>query len=75
MAKLKDLPPAFVLTAGADPLHDEGDEFADRLRQAGVTVTHLDYPGQFHAFITMGRILPKANEAIGKIATWLKALN
>jgi acetyl esterase len=73
MAKLKDLPPAFVLTVGADPLHDEGVEFANRLRQAGVALTHLDYPGQFHGFITMGRILPKANEAIGEIALWLKA--
>jgi acetyl esterase len=75
MANLKDLPPAFVLTVGADPLHDEGDEFATRLKLAGVAVTRLDYPGQFHAFITMGRILPKANELIDEIAAWLKALN
>jgi acetyl esterase len=75
MANLKDLPPAFVLTVGADPLHDEGEEFAARLKQAGVAVTHVDYPGQFHAFITMGRILPKANKLIGEIAGWLKAMN
>jgi acetyl esterase len=75
MANLKDLPPAFVLTVGADPLHDEGDEFAARLQHAGVAVTRRDYPGQFHAFITMGRILPKANELVGEIADWLKALN
>jgi acetyl esterase len=75
MANLKDLPPAFVLTAGADPLHDEGDEFARRLKQAGVAVTHVNYPGQFHAFITMGRLLPKANKSIGEIGAWLKALN
>ena len=75
MANLKGLPPAFVLTVGVDPLHDEGDEFAARLKQAGVAVTHVDYPGQFHAFITMGRILPKANVLIGEIAAWLKALN
>ncbi len=74
MANLKDLPPAFVLTAGADPLHDEGDEFARRLKEAGVPVTHLDYPGQFHAFITMGKLLPKANELIGEIGKWLKGL-
>lgn len=73
MAKLKDLPPAFVLTVGADPLHDEGEEFATRLKAAGVAVTHVDYPGQFHAFITMGRILPKANKLVGEIAAWLKA--
>ena len=51
------------------------DEFARRLKQAGVAVTHIDYPGQFHAFITMGRLLPKANTIIGEIAVWLKALN
>jgi len=73
MANLKGLPPAFVLTVGADPLHDEGEEFARRLKQAGVAVTHVDYPGQFHAFITMGRILPKAQILIGEIAGWLKA--
>jgi acetyl esterase len=75
MANLKGLPPAFVLTVGADPLHDEGEEFAARLKQAGVAVTHVDYPGQFHAFITMGRILPKANRLIGEIGDWLKAMN
>jgi acetyl esterase len=75
MANLKGLPPAFVLTVGADPLHDEGDEFAVRLKQAGVAVTHVDYPGQFHAFITMGRILPKANTSIAEIAAWLKTLS
>ncbi len=75
MANLNDLPPAFVLTVGADPLHDEGEEFAKRLKQAGVAVRHVDYPGQFHAFITMGRILPRANQLIGEIAEWLKAMN
>jgi acetyl esterase len=75
MANLKDLPPAFVLTVGADPLRDEGEEFAKRLQQAGVAVRHVDYAGQFHAFITMGRILPKANQLIGEIAGWLKAMN
>jgi acetyl esterase len=75
MANLKDLPPAFVLTVGADPLHDEGEEFAGRLEQAGVAVTYVDYPGQFHAFITMGRILPKANQLIREIAVWLKAMS
>jgi acetyl esterase len=75
MTNLKELPPAFVATVGADPLHDEGVEFAQRLEQAGVAVTHVDYPGQFHAFITMGRILPKANRLIGEIGTWMKTLN
>lgn len=71
---LAGLPPAFVLTAGADPLRDEGDEYARRLEEAGVTVTYQTYPGQFHGFITMGKILPKANAALREIGDWLKAM-
>jgi acetyl esterase len=74
MENLKGLPPAYVLIAGADPLRDEGAEYARRLADAGVAVTHKTYPGQFHGFITMGKILPKANEALRDISGWLKAL-
>jgi acetyl esterase len=69
---LAGLPPALVITAGADPLHDEGEEFSQRLRTAGVAVTDLSYGGQFHGFITMGRVLPEAGKLIGEIADWLK---
>ncbi|MCO5129183.1 MAG: alpha/beta hydrolase [Xanthobacteraceae bacterium] len=72
---LKGLPPAYVLTAGADPLRDEGDEYAARLRDAGIAVTHVTYPGQFHGFITMGKLLPKAGVALTAIAAWLRALD
>ena len=69
------LPPAYVLTAGADPLRDEGDEYAQRLKEAGVAVTHRTFPGQFHGFFTMGKLLQQANVAAGEIGVWLKALN
>ena len=69
------LPPAYVLTAGADPLRDEGDEYARRLKEAGVAVTYRHFPGQFHGFFTMGKLLPQANIAASDIASWLKALN
>ncbi|KQW21232.1 acetyl hydrolase [Afipia sp. Root123D2] len=72
---LSGLPPAFVLTAGADPLRDEGDEYARRLREAGVPVEYRTYPGQFHGFITMGKLLPKAGAALRDIGVWLKSLN
>ncbi|WP_128925448.1 alpha/beta hydrolase [Bradyrhizobium guangxiense] len=71
---LTGLPPAYVLTAGADPLRDEGDEYAARLKQAGVPVTTRHYPGQFHGFFTMGKLLQQANVAIGEIGAWLKGL-
>jgi acetyl esterase len=70
----KDLPPAYVLTAGADPLRDEGDEYAARLKQAGVPITYKHFPGQFHGFLTMGKLLPQANVAVSEIGAWLKAL-
>ena len=65
---LADLPPAYVLTAGADPLRDEGEEYAKRLEQAGVAVTYRSFPGQFHGFFTMGKLLDQANVAVRDIA-------
>jgi acetyl esterase len=69
------LPPAYVLTAGADPLRDEGDEYAARLKEAGVPVAYKHFPGQFHGFFTMGKLLKQADVAVTEIATWLKRLN
>ena len=74
-ASLAGLPPAYVLTAGADPLRDEGDEYAQRLGQAGVAVTTRHFPGQFHGFFTMGKLLPQADVAAREIGAWLKGLD
>jgi acetyl esterase len=71
---LAGLPPAYLLTAGADPLRDEGDEYAKRLKEAGVPVTYKHFPGQFHGFFTMGKLLQQANVAATDIAVWLKGL-
>jgi acetyl esterase len=73
-ADLAGLPPAYVLVAGADPLRDEGNEYAERLKHAGVPVTYRYFPGQFHGFFTMGKLLGQANIAAGEISAWLKAL-
>jgi acetyl esterase len=72
---LNGLPAAYVLTVGADPLRDEGDEYAARLRDAGVAVTYRHFPGQFHGFFTMGKLLNQANVAASEIGAWLKALS
>lgn len=71
---LAGLPPSYVMTAGADPLRDEGDEYAARLKRDGVPLTYRHFPGQFHGFFTMGKLLPQANVALSEIAGWLKAL-
>ena len=72
---LAGLPPAYLMTAGADPLRDEGDEYANRLKEAGVAVTYRTFPGQFHGFFTMGKLLDQANVAVRDIGAWLRALN
>ena len=71
---LEALPPAYVLTAGADPLRDEGDDYAARLKYDGVAVTYRHFPGQFHGFFTMGKLLNQANVAASEIGVWLKSL-
>lgn len=49
---LADLPQTVVVTAGLDPLHDEGTTYAQRLRADNVPVRHLDFPGLFHGFLS-----------------------
>jgi acetyl esterase/lipase len=54
------LPAAVIVTAGLDPLHSEGCEYARRLRDAGVSVVHRDFPDVFHGFMTIQSFAPAA---------------
>jgi acetyl esterase len=69
---LAKLPPAYVLTAGFDPLVDEGREYAERMQAEGVQVEYRNYPDMVHGFITMGRVLDTANSALADCARALK---
>jgi acetyl esterase len=66
------LPPALVLTAGFDPLRDEGMEYAARLTAAGSRAMYVCFERQIHGFITMGRVLDEANTAVALCAAELK---
>jgi acetyl esterase len=65
---LSGLPPAVVLTAEHDPLRDEGEAYADKLRAAGVPVQHQRFDGQMHAFFTMVNVLPGAAAGMDYVA-------
>ncbi|BBZ69487.1 alpha/beta hydrolase [Mycobacterium paraseoulense] len=68
-----DLPPAVIVTAGLDPLHSEGCDYARRLRDAGVPVVHRDFPGLFHGFLTIPSFPPAAS-ALDLICADLRGL-
>ena len=63
-ADLAGLPPAHIVVAGNDPLHDEGIAYADSLRVAGVPVTVTDYPSQVHGFFRLTGADPAARAAV-----------
>jgi acetyl esterase len=61
---LSGMPPAFVITAGFDPLRDEGQEFARKLASAGATVEHKCYDDMIHGFVSLRGLLPEADVAL-----------
>ena len=61
---LAGLPPAMVVTAGFDPLRDEGEAYADKLQRHGVPVTRRRCDSLIHGFFTMGGAIDAASEAI-----------
>jgi acetyl esterase len=69
---LSKLPPALVITAGFDPLRDEGRQYADALSKAGVPTQYVCFEREIHGFITMGRVIEESNTAVGLCALALQ---
>jgi acetyl esterase len=69
---LTGLPPTFVATAGFDPLRDEGDAYAQRLRDAGVQVLHRRFPALRHGFANTMGIDNEARAAMHQVASALR---
>ena len=71
---LRGAAPALVLTAGYDPLVDEGDAYAERLRADGVTVRHRRHAGLIHGFLSMAGAVDAARTAVAEMCTDVVAM-
>jgi acetyl esterase len=69
---LRGQPPTMIVTAGFDPLRDEGRAYGDRLREAGVDVVHREYTGQIHAFVSLTKAIPQGMACTLEIAEFLR---
>jgi len=73
LGDLAGLPPALVVTAGCDPLHDEAKAYADRLAAAGVPVEYRCFESTIHAFMSFAAALPVGVEGLSFVAARLRA--
>jgi acetyl esterase len=69
---LAGLPPAHLITAGYDPLVDEGREYAERMAKEGVDVSYREYSDMVHGFILFGGVLDAANAAVAECCEKLR---
>jgi len=70
---VRRVPPAMVITAEFDPLRDEGEAYAARLREEGVPVEMKRYNGMIHGFFSLGHVMEQGKKAIADAAAGLRA--
>lgn len=68
---LSGMPPALIITAEFDPLRDEGEQYASRLREFGVAVQSTRYGGVTHEFFGLAGIVDQADRAVAETAQWM----
>jgi len=71
---LKDLPAALVISAEFDPLVDENEAYANRLKEAGVACDYVCFPGMIHPFFTLGGVVEDSARAEALVAVALRKL-
>lgn len=71
---LAGLPPALIITAGFDPLHDDGRLYAERLQRAGVEVRYRCEPGMVHGYLTMTGVIAEARRAVARMNADIREL-
>lgn len=72
--KLDMVPPALIITAGFDPLRDEGKTYAEILQKNGVKVDYKEYPSLIHGFLNF-TIAPECMRAMEEISEKIKSIN
>lgn len=69
---LSNLPPALIVTAEYDPLHDQAIRYAERLEEVGIAVKLLDYPRTIHGFISFPPFCREALPALAEVTKYIK---
>src|SRR4051812_33559726 len=72
--RLRDSAPALIVTAGFDPLRDEGEAYAAKLTELGVKTQLRRFPGLFHGFINSTGASPSSHDALVEVAGMTRAL-
>ena len=69
-----DLPPALVVSAELDPLCDDGEQYSQKLRAAGVPVKYSLYQGMIHGFLSMAGILDRTQTLFDEIGQQVRSI-